>query len=342
MRHLRAAIILIFVSILSTVGPASADEVVFQNGDTITGSFVELEAGTLVFDTGYAGQIEIEADQVRRLTTDAPVVVTLQDGTTRSGDVFLGSVPAAGDPLEGDAPADGIEMAQVKAITTEPTPPIRFSGRANVGITKESGNVDTDQYRIDGELVARTNLQRFTVGGNFSKEQAEDQTTVDNWKAYGLYDYFFKPKWFLNANTLFENDVFADLDLRTTLGAGVGHQFFESEDLNLSASAGLAYIMEDYIVAENNDFSAAQWLVSYDQFFFDRFVQLFHSNNGYISLEDSDDWFINTRQGVRFPFYRGLFTSLQYNYSYQNTPSPEANSKWQSAFMVLLGYQFGN
>jgi hypothetical protein len=100
--------------------------------------------------------------------------------------------------------------------------------------------------------------------------------------------------------------------------------------------------MEDYIVAENRDFSAAQWLVNYDQFFFNQFVQLFHVNNGYISLEDGDDWFINTRQGVRFPFYKGLVTSLQYNYSYQNNPSPEANSKWNSAIMILLGYQFGN
>lgn len=51
-----------------------------------------------------------------------------------------------------------------------------------------------------------------------------------NWKGFGLYEYFVKPKWFLFASSLFEHEEFADLDLRTTLGAGGGHQFFESDE----------------------------------------------------------------------------------------------------------------
>jgi hypothetical protein len=45
-----------------------------------------------------------------------------------------------------------------------------------------------------------------------------------------------------------DHDEFADLDLRTTFGAGAGHQFFESDDLNLSVSAGLAYIFHRTIL----------------------------------------------------------------------------------------------
>ena len=326
----------------TTIMGVSADEIVLKNGDKLTGEFVQLEEGTLVFETEYAGEISIQSEQVDRMTTDQPVVITFDDGKTSEDKVFFGRLIDDDKRLETAPSKGGVSLSTVKSIYKEPKPPIQFLGRANVGITSTKGNADTDQNRLDAELIARTEQQRFTIGGAYNREKADDDVTASNWKAYGLYDYFFQPKWFFNANTLFEHDEFADLDLRSTFGAGVGHQFFESDDLNLSASAGISYIFEDYMIAENKEFPAAQWLVNYDQFFFNEFVQLFHSNNGFISLENGSNWKINTRQGLRFPIYKGLITTLQYNYDYQNEPSPEAESKWDSTFLFLLGYQFGN
>ena len=332
-----------FVAVSSTMSiGVSADEIVLENGDKLTGKFVQLEEGTIVFETEYAGEISIQTDQVDRMTTDQPVVINFSDGTSVEGNEFVGGPINDNARLETAIPEGEVLLSTVKTIYREPKPPIKFLGRANVGITNTKGNADTNQNRLDAELVARTDQQRFSVGGEYNKEKADDEVTASNWKAYGLYDYFFQPKWFFNANTLFEHDEFADLDLRSTFGAGVGHQFFESDGLNLSASAGLSYIFEDYIVAENDEFPAAQWVVNYDQYFFNEFVQLFHSNNGFISLENGNNWKINTRQGLRFPIYKGLVTTLQYNYDYQNEPSPEATSNWDSTFLFLLGYQFGN
>lgn len=336
----RLLMILTVVGILAQAG--WADELILDNGDKITGTLVGLEGGTLVFATDYAGEITVPSAQVRRLTTDAPMVVIMQDGTSQKETVFFRSAAAESPSSAGDQPSAGIAFADVQRISPTPVPPIKYTGRANVGITNERGNSDTDQYRIDAEFIARAEKQRFTLGGELNREEANNVDTVKNWKAYGLYDYFLSEKWFLNANALLENDEFADLDLRTTLGVGAGHQFFESETLNLSMTAGVAYIDEDYIVAPDDEFPAAQWSVRYDQYFFDKRVQLFHSNNGYINLEDSDKWLINTRQGLRFPIYKGLTTTLQYNYDYRNDPSPQAASKWDSSLMFLLGYQFGN
>ncbi|MGB5422481.1 MAG: DUF481 domain-containing protein [Desulfobacterales bacterium] len=331
-----------FFATTALINVLNADVIILENGDKITGTLVRLEKGQLVFNTEYAGEITIQVEKVSHLTTDEPTATTLIDGTTRKARVFYRD-KAAEDvkPEEELTPVD-INIAEVKNIYLKPKPPIRLKGRVNVGITNERGNTDTDQYRIDAELVARTEKQRFTLGGELNREQADNTTTVANWKAYGVYDYFIKPKWFLYGSSLFDHDEFADLDLRTTLGAGAGHQFFESDDLNLSTSAGLAYIFENFIVAEDDDFAGAQWLVQYDQFFFNRFVQLFHSNNGYISLEQGSNWLINTRQGFRFPLYKGFVTTLQYNYDYNNNPSPDSESKWDSTFLFLLGYQFNN
>jgi putative salt-induced outer membrane protein YdiY len=119
-------------------------------------------------------------------------------------------------------------------------------------------------------------------------------------KSDGQYNELNR-KWFLYAKTLFESDKFKDLDLRTTLGSGVGYNFFESEELNLSVAAGPAYINENFIEAQDDDFAAAQWVSGYDQYFFKQRVQLFHDQNGCWSLSNSSNWLINTRQGLRIP-----------------------------------------
>ena len=342
MRRKSRFFIWVFFTLVMATQPVFADEVVLDNGDRITGEFVRLTEGQLVFKTDYAGEITIQAEKVERLVTEKPMATTLLDGTTRKGSVFYRE-PSAGDARsEVETSSADINIAQVKDIFTKPEPRVKIRSRANVGITNESGNTDTDQYRIDAEFIARTDKQRFTIGGEFNKQRADNTTTAANWKGYGMYDYFIKPKWFLYASSLFEHDELADLDLRTTLGAGGGHQFFESDELNLSASAGLAYIFENFIVAKDDEFPGAQWIIQYDQYFFNKSVQLFHSNNGYISLDDASSWLINTRQGLRFPLYRGFVTTIQYNYDYNNNPSPGAISKWDSKFMLLLGYQFNN
>ena len=320
----------------------SADEILLDNGDRITGQLVQMVEGKLVIKTDYAGQITVQAEKVERLTTNKPMETTLIDGSRLKAKVFYKASETEQIPSEKETSPEEINIANVKAIDSKAKPTVRITSRANFGLTNERGNTDTDQYRIDAELIARTQKHRFTIGGELNKEKARRETTVSNWKAYGKYDYFIKPKWFLYASSLLENDKFADLDLRTTLGAGGGHQFFESEKLNLMASAGVAYINENFIVAEDEEFPGAQWIIRYDQFFFNKSVQLFHSNNGYISFDDTSNWLINTRQGLRFPLYKGFVTTLQYNFEYNNDPSPDAIEKWDSSLMFLLGYQFNN
>jgi len=336
---LRLPLICFFASIL-IAGAALADEVLLDNGIRITGMVLWLDAGRLVLATDYAGEINIDWQKVVSLTTDEPMTVKLQDGTTRTGITFLRTSPAAATETESASAA--IDLAAVTAINTKPKPPIKITARVNAGFSREKGNTDTEQISFDGELIARKNRQRLSLGGAAIREEADGSLTSRNWRAYAKYDYFIKKRWFLYASTLFENDDFADLDLRSTYSGGAGHQFFESDDLNLSVSGGLAYVSENFIQAENVDFSAAQWLVRYDQYVLKNTLQLFHDDNGYISLEDANRWLINTRQGIRFPVYKGLTLTFQYNYDYNNDPSPEATSKWDSRLLFLLGWSFAN
>ena len=334
--------LIVLGSMMLMTNLAAADEVRLENGSLIKGKVVRLEESLLIFKIEYADEVKIDWKKVIYLNTDDPVRVRLQDGSSHQGQTFTrGTAVEETGTDEGDAAA-GIDTTEVKGINTKPKPRVKVTARANAGISTEKGNTDTEQIHVDGEMIGRTTETRFTAGGELNREDADGDSTARNWRAYGKYDYFWTEKWFLYGSTLFENDDFADLDLRTTLGGGVGYQFYESAELNLSVSAGAGYVYEDFIVAENDDFSAAQWLIRYDQYFFNKFVQLFHDSNGYISFEDSDNWMINTSQGLRFPLYKGFRLTLMYDYDFDNQPSPEAIPKWDSRLLLLLGYQFEN
>lgn len=329
--------------LLSITPQLSADEILLKNGDRISGETIRMENGKLTVKTGYADKISIDWDQVLLLTADMPLYVVFLDGTARKTQALFFREGLADEMVgEGETPLEKIDAAQVKRLSTKPGPRIQVTARLDAGLSNQRGNTDTDAYNIIAEFIARAEKHRLFFGGNFSSQKAGGENTAENWRALGEYDYFIRQKWFLYANTLFENNRFADLNLRSTLSAGGGYQAFESDALNLSISFGPSYVKEDFIVAGDSEFSAGQWILHYDQLFFDNLFELFHSNLATISIKDADNWNIRTRQGLRFYLYKGLATTFQYNYDYNNAPSPAAETKWDSKFLILLGYEFQN
>jgi putative salt-induced outer membrane protein YdiY len=301
-----------------------------------------MEENELFFKTSYAGEIKVNWSNVINLITDDPIEVILIDGTVFEGFSRKASVNMMHLSSEKfEAPSD-LRLSEVAEINPRKKPAVKITARIDVGLTQERGNTDTDNLQLNGEFIARTKKNRYRFMGELSKEKSKGKTTVDNWLVYGNYSYFLTQKWFLYAQMFLERDKFADLDLRSIPGVGPGYQFFESEALNLSLAVGPAWVDEDFIKAEDDDYSAGQWLINYDQYIFKKFVQLFHIQTGLISLSDSDKWILKTRQGLRFPIYKGFTATIQYNYDYDNDPSPDADEKWDSKLMFLLGWKFGN
>jgi len=342
MKKILTLLPIMITAVFLIAGNSLADEVRLKNGDRLTGRVIRMEAGKLILKTSYAGDISIVWQEVASIMTDGSMKVVLKDETALEGNPLAieeGKMMLETGKLETPA---SFSLADVKAINPEPIKTVNITSRANVNITSERGNTDSDNYYFDGEFVARTKKNRYKIGGELSKEESDGTTTSQNWLTYGNYSHFLSKKWYLYADTLFEHDELKDLDLRSTLGAGAGYQVFETPLLNLSISAGLAKVDENFDVAEDDDYTAGQWSVNYDQYFFKKFVQLFHVSTGFVSFEDTNDWFYRTRTGLRFPVYKGLTATFQYNYDYDHQPSEDAEDKEDTKFIFLLGYEFKN
>ena len=335
----RKQVAIVFSIILFAIEPVFADDVSLKNGDRLTGQFISMQEGRLIFNTTYAGKLTIQWSEIVNLTTDTPVHVMLPDGSSRMGIL----APADKDQLqlitEKNEKPILLDLAEVKAIYVKPAPAVKFNVRVNVGITVNKGNTDSETYHFDGEAAARTPKNRYTVGGVFNAEYTDKDKTADNLLGYMKYDHFLTKKLYLNTNASFEKDRFKDLDRRTTIGLGLGYQFFETAFTNLSVEAGLSYIKEDFDEASDNSYPGGRWAITFDRYLFKKFVQVFHNQSGFASLEDSSDIFIRTRTGLRFPFYKGFNITAQCDYNWDKSVPPNQDEVDQR-YILSLGYQY--
>ena len=319
---------------------AFADKLWLKNGDLISGTLVRLENDRLIFNTGYAGEIAVKREEVANLQTDALVTVHMGSDTviqgiispSENGRVTIRSADVR-DPF-------WVELAQLKAINPKPPEPaLKTNVRVNFGASFTDGNTETESIYGDGELVARTAKNRFTLGAIFKRSESNDVTTADSVIGFMKYDYFLSQKWFVYANATGEKDEFKDLDLRTSAGVGSGYQFLETEMTNLSLEAGVSYVNEDHITAEDTEYTAGRWGLRFEHFFLKKALQFFHFNTGLQSFEDSDDLVIYTQTGFRLPLYKNLNATFQFNYDYDNSPSPGRETA-DTAVIVSLGDQW--
>ena len=194
--------LVLFLWISMAIFPAKADKVHFSNGDVVSGVLIRMEANRLTFQSTYAGEINVDWSEVANLVTDEPITVNLDNGQRVQGIAQR----ASSKTMRLDADIDGtpfeFKMLAVAAINPQKKPALRLSTRINAGLTKERGNTDKDTYRLDGELKARFNQNRFLLTGELDKENARNKTTVENWLAFGRYRYFLTPKWFLYSSTI--------------------------------------------------------------------------------------------------------------------------------------------
>lgn len=321
---------------LFAVGTAAADEVILNNGDRITGKLVDLADGKLSIKTEYAGTLVIEWKQVQSFSTDGPVYLKIGDNVIRAtvSESTSGTATLQADELP---TAESVELSRLKTMSYEKKPPVKISGRINIGASSTSGNTNTDQLNADFQMVARAEKDRVTLLGEINKAKTDGEQTESNWTAYLGYDHFVTKKLYAYASTSAENDEFKDINLRTTLGAGAGYQFFETDKTNLAMELGLSYVNTDYIEAEDEDYPAARWAMNFVQKLFDSKIEFFNRDSVFSDLQDSKNYFFRTRTGFRFPIVERMNSTIQYNYDYDNEPAP-GRVKEDKAWLFTVGY----
>jgi putative salt-induced outer membrane protein YdiY len=299
--------------------PCAADDVQLKNGDRLTGTVVSLDADTLKFKTSY-GDLDLPWPEVAALTVDEPILVTTPDGRA-------------------PAPASGpIDIATVTALA-RPVPPLVWTGGANAGFLQTSGNTDVNSLRLDADVTARAAANRYTIGGDLNRAEDTGRETARNWTVSGNYDRFVSRRLYINANTIFTNDPFRDLDLRTALGAALGYQVLDTLMTQLSVEGGLGWVNENFESVPDDSYAALREGVKLDVLLVADRLTLFHQHDSYLGVTGDDNLFVKMKNGVRLGLFAGLVTTVQLDLDYDRSPSPGRRNT-DRAFSLTFGYRF--
>tara|TARA_R110002049_G_scaffold252263_1_gene426748 strand:- start:49045 stop:49866 length:822 start_codon:yes stop_codon:yes gene_type:complete len=241
--------------------------------------------------------------------------------------------------------SEEFELAEVREVVRgDPVDAVReeqkvkLSGDFDIGLSTSSGNSNDDSYIGAAELRARSPLNRYMIRVERAFEKSDGDKTKDETFGSLQYDHFLSEKWYLFNSASFQEDEIELLNLRTALSAGIGHQFFERDDLMLSAELGPSYVNEDFDDEADNDYLAARWAVNYEHDVFD-WVSIFHHQEGLFGLETSDDLVIRTRNGMKFPLGNGFNAKAQANLDWDKSPAEGAAST-DKEYIFTLGYDF--
>ncbi len=281
------------------------DRIVLKNGSTILGTITATRDGIVSVDTDFAGSLEVAQDQILALETAEPAVLQLADGKVLDAQPIVIKDQQIVDGSTGQSFA----LADLAVVNPEPYElgiGYQWSGLVNFSMVMERGNSDTDELDYKLETQWLSDDDRFTVRLNGEIDEANDTEIADNWSIIGKYDYFLDGPWYVGGNVAAESDDFADLDLRYYVGPYIGRNFFDTELLFLEAELGLAYVNEDFIVAEDQEYPGANWEVHFSSNYLGGDSRLYIDHIGIWNLDETSDIILNTTFGLAFPLLFNL------------------------------------
>jgi len=250
--------------------PCLADVVALKNGDRISGAVTDIGKTALTVETAYAGKVEVQLDAVSGLTTEKPRFIRLKDGTVASGVLDYETEQHLSTP-EGSVPLDLAAVEHIAATKEELEKAVKragkvWSGTLASGVSFRSGTTDTFDSTLDLTVARKKPLHALTLKLNGAYGETED--VLNTQRLYGEAKWQIYPKkkrlylfWLASG----EHDKPRQLQLRTTLGGGLGYDFIKAERRSLSAEFGIDYAREkwrNYGPGEYRLAKAAAWEAS--------------------------------------------------------------------------------
>jgi len=241
------------MTVFSAASLSCADEIIFLNGDRLTGKLLNINKGNVSFNPELMGRITFDISKIESITTDEPVKVNFDDATSITTKTFSFE--------EGKVLITGLNTGGVLNIPPDEVFSVRkpgegraanWKGSISGGFTKTDNEEETTTLNTILQLQRRSPKHRLRMRGILFIEEEKNsdtrrrETTEENFNSDARYDYFFKKKWFWSSGINYKRDIINDLDYRVILGTGPGYQWFDTTTRQLNIISGLAHTWEKY------------------------------------------------------------------------------------------------
>ena len=317
---------------------ASADEIVLDNGDRLSGTVTRMDMGILTVETGYAAPIAVQTSRIMSIRTDNPLELHLTSGEVLKGTL---STDDKGNLLIGATGERGMTVFgwdKVSAVNPPKVMPSKWKGNVNLGATTQTGNAERTNITFGADATRKTDQERFSLRFLYNFAKDEDNVTARSYYGFGKYDIFFTKKFYGYLALELLKDKTKDLQLRTVVGPGVGYQFWDDAVKSLLLEAGLAYFSEDLKKGQDKDWIAAR-LASDFRYQFGNSVVFTDQLVVYPSLENSKDYKLRNEAAITAPLASGWSFRLANILEHDGNP-PEEVKRNDWYWIAALQYSF--
>ncbi len=333
---------------------ASADVLVLDSGESLSGSLLRVKEGTLTYKTSLSGQMMVPMDTVKSLATDKNFVVTLGNGETRYGRFSSKESTNVVLPLNG-ADAEPVDLHALKEailIPSAPAAPSLMGGPLTGGTTASgdlgaryhSGGKDGFSPVLRGELGGRDDKAAWSVGITGS--------TDDN---NGGLDYLNAEARVKSVGSGFNPYLWGGLDrdtnqalsLRGHLALGMYKAFIPAANNALDAYLGLDFAREQWNPGdigasggtENRSDVALHLGLRYYNLL-SRHLTLIGALDLFPDLSDPGGLRATTESSVLFPINERLQLRLDFRLGYDSDPMAGSAPKWSASVGAGVGVNF--
>lgn len=249
--------------------------------------------------------------------------------------------PAAVQPAA-PSPLAGLSAALVQEEEA-PTQDGHWHGNLDVSLTKSEGNADIETYGISGTAIRERGENRFTAQGLWLYATQDDVRTQRRALGSLKYDNFFAEKTYFYIQGLAETNEQAALDLRWTIGAGLGQAWRDDDQWRINTEIGISWFDEEFDNGDMIDYAVirAAW---------DIFTQVTetlsfgHKGEIYPSLDDKDDVYGVGNTYFETQISSSMIAKLSWLITYDNTPGFDINNqrleRVDNVYLLGVGWKF--
>jgi hypothetical protein len=126
--------------------------------------------------------------------------------------------------------------------------------------------------------------------------------------------------------------------LRLTPSGGLGYQWIEQPDFNVSSEAGLAWVYERYRNTMTGDHIAVRLAYHIDRQLTDT-LKVFHNLEYLPGLERLSDFNVSADAGVRASLTKTMFAEFKADWRYDATPA-RGSLKNDVRYVLGIGWTF--
>ncbi len=220
----------------------------------------------------------------------------------------------------------------------------KWTGNISAGFIMTDGNSEMRQANASADATLKREKDQFTLG--FLWVYAENNNPPNNdWTltdrrtfGRGKYDYFFAKETYAYGMLTAENDYLQTIALRWNAGAGLGHQFVDSEAWKFALEAGMSYIDTDYKFGTDTEDVTARFATNTthranDTWAFNHLLEI------YPSVEDTEDVYGRSQFTADAKLSENMIMTLKWVMDYDNTPVSGAE-RVDNRYLLSVGWKF--